>query len=79
MWAGRTTFIVGSTVQGSEPGWEDQDGYSAVGKIGTSLITKLGNYASVGLSTLMRKRGVTVMRVETTTLDFELGEQVIDS
>ncbi len=74
---GRTTFFVGSTVQGDEPGWEDQVGYSSVGKIGTSLISKLSNYASVGLG-VMRRRGATVIRVETTTLDHELGEQVVD-
>jgi FkbM family methyltransferase len=74
---GRTTFFVGSTVQGDEPGWEDQVGYSSVGKIGTSLISKFGNYALVGLG-VMRRRGAKLIRVETTTLDHELGEQVVD-
>ncbi len=74
---GRTTFFVGSTVQGDEPGWEDQVGYSSVGKIGTSLRSKLGSYASVGLG-LLRRRGATLIRVETTTLDHELGENVVD-
>jgi FkbM family methyltransferase len=75
---GRTTLFVGSTVQGDEPGWDDQVGYSSVGKIGTSVAAKLNNYASVGLAALRRKRGATLVRVETTTLDSELGEQVVD-
>ena len=74
---GRTTFFVGSTVQGDEPGWEDQVGYSSVGKIGTSLTSKLGSYASVGLG-VIRRRGATLIRVELTTLDHELGEHVVD-
>lgn len=74
---GRTTFFVGSTVQGDEPGWEDQVGYSSVGKIGTSLSSMLSNYASVGLG-VMRRRGAALIRVETTTLDHDLGEHVVD-
>ncbi len=75
---GRATLFVGSTVQGDEPGWEDQVGYSSVGKIGTSLISKLGNFAAVGAAAVMRRRGATLIRVETTTLDDELGDQVVD-
>lgn len=75
---GRTTLFVGSTVQGDEPGWDDQVGYSSVGKIGTSFVTTLNNYASIGLAALRRKRGATLVRVETTTLDGEFGSQVID-
>jgi FkbM family methyltransferase len=75
---GRTTLFVGSTVQGDEPGWEELVGYSSVGKIETSVISKLSNYAYVGLAAVMRRRGAMVKRVATTTLDSELGEQVVD-
>lgn len=75
---GRTTLFVGSTVQGDEPGWGDQVGYSSVGKIGTSVISKLSNYAYVGVVAATRGRGATLKRVATTTLDSELGELVVD-
>ncbi|MEC4762105.1 FkbM family methyltransferase [Mycobacterium sherrisii] len=75
---GRTTLFVGSTVQGDEPGWDDQVGYSSIGKIGTSLATTLNNYASIGLAALRHKRGATLVRVKTTTIDAELGDRVID-
>lgn len=75
---GRTTFFVDSTVQGDEPGWDDQIGYSSVGRIGTSAAAALNNYIVVGLAALQRRRGATLLRVKTTTLDDELSGQVID-
>ncbi|WAJ47330.1 FkbM family methyltransferase [Mycobacterium sp. Aquia_216] len=75
---GRTTLFVGSTVQGDEPGWDDQVGYSSVGKIGTSVLATLNNYASIGLAALRRQRGATLVRVQTTTLDSELSGRVVD-
>jgi FkbM family methyltransferase len=75
---GRTTLFVDSTVQGDEPGWSDHVGYSSVGKIGTSVGGVLNNYAAVGLAALLRRRGATLLRVETTTLDFELRGQIVD-
>ncbi|OBA58452.1 hypothetical protein A5647_20840 [Mycobacterium sp. 1100029.7] len=75
---GRTTLFVGSTVQGDEPGWDDQVGYSSVGMIGTSVAATLNNYVSIGLAALRRKRGATLVRVQTTTLDAELGGRTVD-
>lgn len=75
---GRATFFVDSTVQGDEPGWDNQVGYSSVGRISTSVAAVLNNYLAVGLAALQRKRGATVLRVETTTLDDELPEGVIN-
>lgn len=75
---GRTTFFVDSTVQGDEPGWDDQVGYSSVGRIGTSVAGALNNYVLVGLAAVRRSRGATLLRVNTTTLDFELRGQVVD-
>ncbi|MGE2689160.1 FkbM family methyltransferase [Mycolicibacterium pulveris] len=75
---GKTTFFVSSTVQGDEPGWDDQVGYSSVGRIGASIVGTLKSYAVVGAAALGRRRGATLLRVETTTLDLELGDQVVD-
>jgi len=77
---GRTTFFVGSSVQGDEPGgWSDQVGYSSVGKIAPSRIRGLlSNFLRVGAATLGRRRGATMLRVETTTLDAELGGRTVD-
>lgn len=75
---GHTTLFVDSTVQGDEAGWSDQVGYSSLGRIAPSLVGALKSYVAVGISALSQKRGATMLRVETTTLDRELGEQVVD-
>ena len=75
---GRTTFFVDSTVQGDEKGWSDQVGYSSLGRIPTTFLGTMKSYALVGMAALRRRRGATILRVDTTTLDFELGEKVID-
>lgn len=75
---GHATFFVASTVQGDEPGWKDQVGYSSVGRIPDSLRERLKSYKSIGIAALRRRRGAQILRVETTTLDSELRGRVVD-
>jgi FkbM family methyltransferase len=75
---GRTTFFVASTVQGDEPAWSDQIGYSSVGRLASSLRDTLKSYVSVGTAALRHRRGATILRVETTTLDLELQGRTVD-
>lgn len=75
---GSTTLFVDSTVQGDELGWTDQVGYSSVGRIAPSIGSALKSYIDIGKAALRNRRGATLLRVKTTTLDSELGEKVVD-
>jgi FkbM family methyltransferase len=75
---GRTSLFVDSTVQGDEPGWDNQVGYSSIGRIETSIGAAVRSYLAAGKSVMTRRRGATVVSVKTTTIDRELRERVVD-
>ena len=77
---GTAQFIVSSVVQGNEPNWQDYKGYSSVGflstysPITTFLLSKFSNlYGS-----LLKRQPPKVLEVDTTTVDEEFPNEVID-
>lgn len=74
---GRSSFYVGSTVSGVEPGWEDRAGYSSVGFLMTprkAIVSRLRRLVFRGQS----RPEAHVVRVLTTTLDAEFPTDTID-
>jgi len=53
-------------------------GYSSLGRISPSVGGTVRSYIAIGIAALKRKRGATMVRVETTTLDVEVGDRIVD-
>lgn len=86
---GTVEFVVPSVVSGSESGWEDYEGYSSVGFLSSVSDTKeasfklkfkkLLNYPLIGfVYTLLGRSRPQLIKVESTTIDRELGNANID-
>lgn len=74
--AGKVRFVVDSTVQGSEPGWEKLTGYSSVGFIQPLSLKR--RLKDVVKKALHRDKPAQVLDVSSTTIDLELPGEHID-
>ncbi len=77
--AGTSRFIVGSVVQGTEPGWQKYSGYSSVGFLSSAYGAKyLKSKIQSIFSAVFRRPGTRILDVKTTTIDMEFPNEEID-